>query len=238
MRMGMAVATAILTLPGLAGAIDLRPEVSGRGWFFSADGHIENTDLDALDFDEAKGQPEVRGGLTLNGRHRFGVSYLRVRREERGIARAVVLGILPLEDEVSIDLSVDDVRGHYGYRVFANRVASVEPFLEVSYLREETDIANATTGQSDHQEDATVFPLPGVEVVLAPSFPLRLRARVAGIGTGQGHLIDVEGGAEARVGFVFGGLGYRYVDFLVEDGDAEVADVTLTGLYLEGGLRF
>ncbi|MGH7820671.1 MAG: hypothetical protein ACREQ9_12950 [Candidatus Binatia bacterium] len=236
---GALVAIAALTAPGGALAFEVRPEASARGWFFGVDGEIEDTDLDALDFDSPEGQPEFHGGATLGGRHHLDVSYLLIRRSERGTATAVVLGVIAMDQEVSIDLDVDYLRWHYGYSLFANRWIDLQPFLEIGYLREETDIRNEDTGDSSHQEDSAVFPLPGAEVIVAPSWPVRLRGRATGIGTGQGHLIDVEGGLEAGYGYVFGGVGYRHIDFRVDDdGGDEVADLTLDGVYIEGGIRF
>ena len=239
MRLAPALLAGALALPAPAVALDVGGHAAVRGWFFGVDGTIEeDTDLDALDFDDLKGQPEFFGGLRLGRRHHLSFAYLLVRRSEEGTAEGQVLGIVPVQDQVAIDLDVDYVRGGYGFSVLARDWIELRPFLEVAYLREETDIRNQSTGDRNRQEDSAVFPLPGAEVVVGAAFPVRLRGRAAGIGTGDGHLIDVEGGVEAGWRWVFGGLGYRYVDFRVEDSGGEVADVSADGLYLQGGLRF
>ena len=219
-----------------ARGLDLRPEAAAHGWFFGAEGKIEDTDLGAIGFSEIEPQPEIRGGVIVAGRHHVGASYLRIRREEQGTVTALVLGILQVEDDVAMDLAVDSVRAHYGYSVVANPTIDVEPFVELGYLREETDIVDRTAGLESRSEDSGIFPLFGVALVLGPESPIRPRVRAAGIATGQGHLVDVEGGVEARLGPAFAGLGYRHVDFLLRgDGDA---DVDLDGFYLEGGVKF
>ena len=238
MRLGRLVAIILVLVPTWAAAIEVNGHVSAGGWFFGIDGTIEETDLDALDFDSIQGQPELEAGVTLGRRHHLDVSYLLIRRSEEGTAQGEVLGIVIFEDDVSIDLDVDYVRGHYGFSLVMNDWIDLEPFLEVGFLREATDIRNRTTGQREKQDDFAVFPLPGLAVAIAPAFPIGLEARATGIGLGQGHLIDVEGGAEGRFGFVFLGVGYRYVDFRFEDGDREVADLELSGVYVRGGARF
>ncbi len=236
MRMFLACALGAALLPSRASALDVSGDILFRGWFFGATGTVDRTDLASLDFDKAKGQPEFQGGLVLGERHHLGISYLRIRREEEGLATGTILGILRFRDDVSLDLSVDYVRGHYGYSLLANSWVDVQPFLELAYLREETTLVDHTFSQTSHQEDSAVFPLPGAELVFARSFPVHLRARAEGIGTGQGHLVDVEGGAEGAWGIFFAGVGYRYLDFVVDRHD--VADVRLKGVYAEGGVRF
>jgi hypothetical protein len=238
MRSLATLAIGAALVPAAAAAVDLRPELSAQGWFFSATGTADGTDLAAAGFDSSKGQPQLGVGVTIDDRHDIGVSYLRVRRHEQGTATGEVLGVLRVDDPVTSDLSVDYVRPHYGYRIVRDRWIDVEPFLELGVLRESTKIREGLFSQTSEQAETAVFPLPGVEVVLAAGFPARLRGRAEGIATGQGHLLDVQGGAEGAIGDVFGGFGYRVVDFAVEDHGDEVADVRLKGLYLEGGLRF
>ncbi len=228
----------MLSLPAAAIALDVHPSLSASGWFFSVDGTIEGSDLGALGFDRSKGQPEIVGGLAL-GRHHLEVTYLRVRRAEEGTASGQILGVFQTNDQVSVDLAVDYVRGHYGYSLVSNPTIDVEPFLEVGYLHEVTDIVDQTAGQSTRSDESSVFPLPGLGLRLFPSFPVHLQARGTGIGTGSGHLIDVQGGLEGGFQWLFGGLGYRYVDFLLDDNVGErVADVQLKGVYVQGGVRF
>ena len=96
-------------------------------------------------------------------------------------------------------------------------------------------------GQTSHEEDSIVLPMPGLEVVVAPEFPVHLKGRAEGMAVGQGHLLDVQGGAEAAYSAFFAGLGYRYADLEVDEegnGDGDLADLRLKGLYVEGGLRF
>lgn len=227
-----------LSLSGAAQALEIHPSLFARGWFFSVEGTINGSDLGALGFDRIKGQPEIGGGLAL-GRHHLEVSYLRVRRTEEGTASGEIFGFFQANDQVSVDLSVDYLRGHYGYSLVSNSMIDVEPFLEVGYLHEVTDIVDQTAGQSTRSNEAAVFPLPGLQLLVAPSYPVHLRARGTGIGTGDAHLIDVEGGLEGGFHGLFGGVGYRYVDFLFENsGGDKVADVRLKGIFVAGGVRF
>lgn len=237
MRKPLALAIA-LSLPSAAAALEVHPRLSARGWFFAVDGDVAGTDLDALGFDREKGQPEVGGGLAV-GRHHLEVSYLRVRRAEEGVVSGEILGVFQTNEDIAVDLSVDYVRGHYGYSVVSNAWMDVEPFLEVGYLHEVTDIEDRTAGQSSRSDEAAPFPLPGLQLRLVPSYPVTLRGRAAGIGTAEGHLIDVEGGLEGGFRQLFGGVGYRYVNFLFENGaDNAAADVRLKGIFVEGGVRF
>jgi hypothetical protein len=239
MKFGAWMAAAAVAIPSPVSALDLRVSASARGWFFGADGNVRDTDLGALDFDSARGQPEVAGQVEVRSRHRLAFSYLETRRAEEGRARGTVLGVVPVEDTVGIDLEVDYLRGHYGFEVFANEWFDVEPFLEVAWLREATDIQNATTGERRRQADSVVFPLPGAAFGLRPADPLGLVGRLTGVATGRGHLLDVEGGVEARYGFAFAGVGYRHAALRVEDSDSRpVADLRLGGFYIGGGVRF
>ncbi len=240
--LGKMLATLVVSAwlwPAAAAALSVEVEGAARGWFFSANGTIQDTDIEALGFDGIRGQPELRGALVLNERFHFRGSYLRIRRSEEGTISGTILGILRFDNDVSMELQVDDVRGHLGYSVLTNDWIDVEPFVEVAYLREETTIVNRTFGQTSRQEENAVFPLPGLTFVIAPSSPLHVEVRAAGIGIDRGHLIDVVSGLEALYRFAFLGVGYRYVDFLFEDSDGvEQADAQLKGVYLEGGVRF
>jgi hypothetical protein len=222
-----------------ASAFEVGGELAARAWFFSANGRVQSTDLDALGFDSLKGQPEFRGSLALGRRFHVGASYLRIRRSERGTISGTILGILQFDNDVSLDVEVDDIRGHFGYSVLASDWIDVEPFVEVSYLREDTTLVNHTLGQTSRQKDDIVFPLPGLGVVAAPNSPLHVQVRAEGMGIDRGHLIDVSGGIEGVYRFAFLGAGYRFVDFELKDsGDVEQADAQLKGLYVEGGWRF
>jgi hypothetical protein len=236
MKVASTLALAATLVPGLAHALDVRGEVAARAWLFSAHGDVQDTDLDALGFDRAEGQPEFRVGAEIADRHHLNVSYLRIRREEEATATARILGILQVDDPVSVDISADYVRLHYGYSVLADSWLDLQPFLEIGVLRESSTVVDGLLGQRSEQDETIPFPIPGVAAQVAPGFPLHARAQVGGIATPQGHLIDVEGGAEAEVAHVFAGVGYRYADVSIDEGDE--ADVRLKGLYLEGGLRF
>ncbi len=225
-------------VPGVSPAMEVGGELAARGWFFSASGQTNGTDLDTLAFDSAKGQPELRGALTLDDRHHFGARYLRIRREEQGIATGTILGIVKFDDPIDLDISVDDVRASYGYDLLETDWFEVEPFLEVSYLREESTLTEMLLGQTSHQQETIVFPLPGLRVSTPERYPLRAHASAEGMAIGRGHLVDVEGGADAALSFAFAGVGYRYVDAEVESHDRTVADVRLKGVYVEGGIRF
>jgi hypothetical protein len=224
-----------------ASAFSVQGDLAARGWFLSADGTANGTDVAALGFDDAKGAPEFRGRLLLGERHHLGVSYLRMRRDESAVATATILGVVRFDDPVRLDLSVDDVRFHYGYGLRPHRWLEVQPFLEVAYLHGEVTTTETLFGQTSHEEDSIVLPMPGLEVVIAPEFPVHLIGRAEGMAVGQGHLLDVQGGAEAAYAFFFAGLGYRYADLEVNEegnGGGDLADLRLKGLYLEGGLRF
>lgn len=228
----------VFAAEGGASALEFHPQVSGRGWFFSASGTIENQDLSSLGFDGVKGQPEIRAGFSVARRHHLESAFLFVRRTEAGPA-TVNTGVFPVTDDVSLDLSVDYFRAHYGFSVLANSIVDLQPFIALAYLHERTNIVDRTTGRTTRSNESAVFPLPGLELVLVPDFPVHLRTQAQGIGTGRGHVIDVEGGVEARYSFVFGGLGYRHIAFLVRDDRGNPrADVRLNGVYIEGGVRF
>jgi hypothetical protein len=236
-----ALGLAVLLAAANASAFGVEGELGARGWFLSADGTANGTDLAALGFDDAKGAPEFRGQLLLGDRHHLGVSYLRIRREESATATATILGVLRFNDPVSLDLSVDDVRFHYGYSLRPHRWLEVQPFLEIAYLHGEVTTTETLLSQTSHEEDSIVLPMPGLEVVIAPEFPVHLIGRAEGMGVGKGHLVDVEGGAEAVYSLFFAGVGYRHADLVVnEEGSngGELADARLKGLYVEGGLRF
>ena len=235
MRLGWMVVAAMLVSPEISPALEIGGHLVARGWFFGIDGNIEDTDLDALDFDDHKGQPEIGGGLRLGRRHHLDLAWLIVRRDEEGTAQAEVLGVIPIQDRVAIDLEVDYLHGGYGFSLLANDWIDLRPFIEVAWLREETDIRNATTGERQHQEESAVFPLPGARIALAPGFAVHLVARASGMATGRGHLIDVEGGVETGWRWFFGGVGWRYVDVEIDD---DTADLTADGFYLRGGARF
>ncbi|MEA2626144.1 MAG: hypothetical protein QOD06_2189 [Candidatus Binatota bacterium] len=221
-----------------AAAVDFQPELAARGWFFKADGDIEDTALEPLGFDELEGQLEVRGGLGIGEHHHVELSYTRLRRSEEGRVSAVILGLIRVEDEATLDLDVDYYRLHYGYRFAPASFVRIEPFVDVGFLDEHTLVVDRTTGESGGSDDFAVFPMLGAELVLGPGALVHPRLRVAGMGTGGGHLVDVEGGLEGVVGPVFGGLGYRNVDYRIEDQGRDVANVNLDGFYVEGGVRF
>ena len=239
MRATAALFLGALLFPTASSAVQLRPDVSVRGWFFGAKGTVTGTDLETLGFDHQKVQPEFRGGLQIGDRHHVEISYLRIRRTEEGVVSGQILGIIRFQDPTSLEISVDDLRFHYGYSLLAGDWLDLQPFFELAYLREESTTTEQALGQTNHQKQSPVFPLPGLQIVLAPAFPVRLKARAEGIGTGGQHLIDVEGGAELALGYGFAGLGYRHVAGLFKnDADQDIADVRLDGVYLEGGVRF
>jgi len=237
----MALVLGIVLSASNASALSVQGDLGARGWFLSADGTANGTDLAALGFDDAKGAPEFRGDLVLGERHHLGASYLRIRRDESAVATATILGVLRFNDPVSLDLSVDDVRFHYGYGFRVHHWLEVQPFLEIAYLRGDVTTTETLLGQTSHEEDSIVLPMPGLEVVIAPAFPIHLKGRAEGMGVGRGHLLDVQGGAEAAYAFFFGGFGYRYADLEVNEkgsSGGDLADLRLKGLYVEGGLRF
>jgi hypothetical protein len=224
-----------------ASAFSVDGDVAVRGWFVAATGTADRTDLATLGFDEAKGAPEFRGELVLGERHHLGVSYLRIRREENAVVTGTILGILRVDDPVDLDVSVDDVRGQYGYSVVASRWIDVQPFLELAYLRGDVTTFDGLLDRTTRAKDSIVLPMPGLELVVAPAFPVHLKARAEGMGVGKGHLIDVRGGAEAAYSVFFAGFGYRHADLLVNEGGSsggDLADARLHGLYVEGGWRF
>jgi hypothetical protein len=234
----LALIACVMLAPATARALEVHGDLVGRGWFFGATGEADRTDLEALGFDHAKGQPEVEGALVLGGRHHLGVSYLHVSRQEEGVVNGTILGVLRFQDDVSLDLTVHYVRAHYGYSLISNAWLDFQPFLEGAYLHESTDLVDHTLGQTSHQKQDVGFPLPGVEIVLAPSLPVRLTAHAEGMGISRGHLIDVVGGAEGEWGIFTAGVGYRWMKFVVHDNGSDAADVRLKGIYAEGGLRF
>ena len=240
MRTTALVIAAVLTASN-APAFSVQGELAVRGWFISADGTADRTDLGALGFNDAKGAPEFRGGLVLGERHHLGVSYLRIRRNERAVVTGTILGILRFDDPTNLDISVDDVRAHYGYSVLANRWFDVQPFLEIAYLHGDVTTMESLFSRTSHANESIVFPMPGLELVVAPAFPVHLKASAEGMGVGKGHLVDVQGGAEAVYSLFFAGVGYRHADLVVnEEGSngGDLADARLKGLYVEGGLRF
>lgn len=232
------LALGAMLVPAVAAATDVGGGFAARAWFFSASGQTNGTDLDTLDFDAPQAQPEFRGDLVVNERHHLEASYLRIRRAERGVATGTILGLVRFDDPVDLDIAVDDVRLHYGYDVVDSPWFELEPFLEVAYVREQSTLDEFVLGQRTHQERSIVFPLPGVAMTSPGRYPVRFKARAEGMAISRGHLVDVEGGAEAALHYVFAGVGYRYVDATIEDGDREVADVRLKGIYVEGGIRF
>jgi hypothetical protein len=238
MRWIVTLALAAAFSPATASALDVHGDFLARGWFFGATGEADRTDLKALGFDRAKGQPEFEGRLVVGERHHAGVSYLHIRRQEEGTVDGTILGILRFQDDVSLDLDVDYVRAHYGYSLLSDSWIDLQPFLELAYLHESTDLIDRTFGVTSHQKEDVVFPLPGVEVVVAPAFPVCLKAHAEGMGIPRGHLIDVVGGLEGQWGLFVAGVGYRYLKFVVDDHGQTVADVRLKGVYAEGGLRF
>ena len=222
-----------------ASAFSVAGELAARGWFMSATGTADGTDLAKLGFDDAKGAPEFRGELVLAERHHLGITYLRIRRDESAVVSGTILGIIRFDDPVDLDVSIDDVRGHYGYSVLASRWLDLQPFLELAYLHGEVTTKDLFT--TSHADKSIVLPMPGLELVVAPAFPVHLKARAEGMGVGQGHLVDVQGGAEAQYAFFFAGLGYRHADLVVNEGGTngrDLADARLKGLYVEGGWRF
>ena len=56
---------AIVLVAANASAFGVGGDLGARGWFLSADGTANGTDLAALGFDDAKGAPEFRGQLLL-----------------------------------------------------------------------------------------------------------------------------------------------------------------------------
>jgi len=237
MRWIVMLALAVLS-PATASALEVHGDLLARGWFFGATGEADRTDLKALGFDHAKGQPEIEGRLVLGERHHVGVSYLHIRREEEGVVDGTILGILRFQDDVSLDLHVDYVRAHYGYSLLSDSWIDLQPFLELAYLHESTDLLDRTFGLTSRQKENVVFPLPGAEVVVAPAFPVHLKAHAEGMAISRGHIIDVAGGVEGVWGIFVAGVGYRYLKFVVNDNDRDVANVRLKGIYAEGGLRF
>ncbi|MGH7898925.1 MAG: hypothetical protein ACREQQ_13300 [Candidatus Binatia bacterium] len=239
MRLFSALTLAALVFPAASSAVQLRPEVAVGGWFLEARGTVTGTDIESLGFDRQKVQPEFRGAVQIGDRHHLEVSYLRIRRQEEGVVSGFILGVLRFQDPVSLDIAIDDLRFRYGYSLLRGDWIEAEPFLEIGYVREESTTVEQALGQTSHQEESAVYPLPGLRIVFAPAFPVRLQASAAGIGTGSAHLIDVQGGAELAFGYGFAGVGYRHLDALFrDDDDQEVADVRLDGVYLEGGVRF
>lgn len=228
-----------LLFPTASSALQLRPEIAVRGWFLGGKGIVAGTDIAVLGFDHQKVEPEFRGGLGIGDRHHLEVSYLRIRRQEAGLVSGQILGIVRFQDQTSLDISVDDLRFRYGYTLFASDWLDLQPFIDLAYLQEESTTVEQMFNQTTHQSDSAVFPLPGLQVVVAPAFPVRLKGKAEGIGTGSEHLIDVEGGAELALGFAFAGIGYRHVNLLLQDrNDQDIAKVRLNGVYLEGGVRF
>ncbi len=235
MRMLPAVTMVAALAPTWASALDVHPEVAARSWFVAASGEVQGTDLDTLDFDRPEGQPEFRVAADVGERHHLSVSYLRIRRDEQGLATGRILGIIQFEDPLSIDVSADYVRLHYGYSFVRNPWIDLQPFLEIGVLHESSRVSEELLGQSSRQRETIPVPVPGLAAAVAPDFPVHARAQIGGVAVPDGHLFDVEGAAEAEVGFIFGAIGYRYADVAFDD---HAVDVNLKGLFLEGGLRF
>jgi len=221
--------------PTWCAALDVHPEVAARSWFIAARGQVQGTDLDTLDFDRPQGQSEFRVAADIGERHHLSVSYLRIRRDEQGIGTGRILRVIQFQDPLSIDVSADYVRLHYGYSLFKTFWVDLQPFLEVGILDESTRVVEGLLGQSSRQHETLPLPVPGLAAEIAPDFPLHARAQIGGMAVPDGHLVDVEGAAEAVVGFMFGAIGYRYADVAIQN---DAVDVNLRGLFLEGGLRF
>ena len=238
MRPSLALAACLAAAPNGAAAFDLHPEARLRGWFLEVDGEIEGTDVGAVGFDEPKGALEVGGGLRLGDRHHLALDYLRLDREESERATVSILGILRFDSDVSIDVDAHLLRAHYGYELVDHPWITLEPFLELAWISEETKIVDEFTGDVAESDESVVLPLPGGELRIAPNFPLQGRARLSGMATGDGSLIDVETGLEAVLGFAFAGAGYRHMHFVLEQSGEDSADVDLDGFYVEGGVRF
>lgn len=235
----LALAACLATVPGTSLALDVHPEARVRGWFVEVDGSIEGTDLGAVGFDDPKGALELGAGVRLGERHHLGIDYLRLGREEAERATVSILGLLRFETDVAIDVDAHVVRAHYGYELVDHPWISVEPFLDLAVIREDTEIVDEFSGDVSNSEETIVFPLPGAEARIAPSFPLQGRVRLSGMATGEGSLLDVETGLEGALGFVFAGAGYRHTQFILDrSDDVDSVDVDLDGFYVEGGVRF
>lgn len=237
MNVPTALAAAVLATGSGAPPPELSPYASGRAWFVSATGDVQGTSLEDVGVDEASAQPEAFAGLRW-GPHHVRLSYAPIQRESRGITSGSLLGLVQFDQDVSFDLEVEYVRGRYGYRLAQNEWFGVEPFLEVGYLLEDTRVDNLTTGQSTRSDESAVFPIPGAEAFLFPESAVRGRAQLSGIGDGNDHLLDFEVSGEAAWRWIFGAVGYRLVDFRFETDRGQVADVELSGVFVEGGVRF
>jgi hypothetical protein len=233
-----ALAACLAALPQGAFALDAHPEARLRGWFLEADGTIEGTDLGAVGFDEPQGAFELGAGLRLGERHHLDVDYLRLDREESARATVSILGILRVESDVSIDVDAHVLRVHYGYEVVDHPWIVLEPFLDLAWVSEETTIVDEFTGDVSRSDESIVLPLPGGEVRIAPRFPLQGRARLSGMATGDGSLLDIEVGIEGVLAFAFAGAGYRHSHFVLDQGGSDSVDVDLDGFFVEGGVRF
>lgn len=238
MRRAVVLAGLVALASERAIAAELEPEIHAGAWMVSGDGQAVGTELEPLGFDEVEPELEIGGSLTIGGRHRLGIEYLRLDRRERGVSSTLILGILAIDQRVALDLDADSLRAHYGYSAFQSEWFDLEPFLEIGYIREETRVENLSTGMTGRSDETLVFPLPGLAVVVGPpNLPMRLRASAVGMGFDGNRLIDLEAGLEAQFGPAFGGIGWRHADVRIDDGGDD-ADVELRGVFFEGGLRW
>jgi hypothetical protein len=233
-----ALAACLAAGPSSVWALEVHPEARLRGWFLEADGTVEGTDIGAVGFDELEGAFELGAGLRLGERHHLDVDYLHLDREESARATVSILGIIRFDSDVSIDVRAHALRAHYGYEIFDHPWIVLEPFLELAWVSEDTEIVDELTGDVSRSDESVVFPLPGGEIRIAPTFPLQGRARVSGMATGDGSFFDVEAGIEGVLAFAVAGAGYRYSHFVLEQGGEDSFDVDLDGFYVEGGIRF
>ena len=254
----MAVLAALL----LASAVqDDMVGVRGRYWYAQLNGTAESTggvvppttiDLDQeLGLDDVEPIPELEAWIKIPVIGRFSASYWA--------------GSFSGQRTLSQDISFDDVTFTAGTPVSSEidlMVAAISyefvlPSIPVGdllafeigllagirYLEADADVSGGGSSASDSGNGGV--PVIGLHATFLIAELIRLEGQIAGLAWEYSDTTTafVDAYLEATMSFgpIFGGVGYRYVNFFIEqqdDPDAYEVDLTIDGFYLTAGVRF
>ncbi|MDT8334262.1 MAG: TIGR04219 family outer membrane beta-barrel protein [Desulfurivibrionaceae bacterium] len=113
--------------------------------------------------------------------------------------------------------------------------------LGINVRRLEIDMVvrdKAGLGKEDSVDETFYVPMGYLSVQLKPTDKLALEGELRGIAYSGNHYYDLIARLKYRFfGPAFGAIGWRYEDLSIDEDDV-LADITISGPFVEGGLQF